>query len=203
MDCLKTLIGHTHPVLSVAFSPSGQTIASCGGHSIIKLWNINTGLEYQTIYEQACYKITFSLDGKILASCNTLGVVKLWDVSNAQCLATLSTGQLITSVIYSPDGKILACGSHDETVKLWNIIDNRCIQIQTISSVWSLAFSPDGKMLATGNDAETIQLWDLHNCECLKTFKGDKPYEGIKIKGITGLTPPTIANLKALGAVEF
>lgn len=36
----------------------------------------------------------------------------------------------------------------------------------------------------------------------MKTFRSDRPYEGMNITGIKGLSIPQKMNLKALGAVE-
>nr|WP_309228868.1 hypothetical protein [Microcoleus sp. FACHB-831] len=68
--------------------------------------------------------------------------------------------------------------------------------------IWSVAFSPDGQILASGCDEETIKLWDVNAGECLQTLRSDRPYEGMNIAGVTGLTEATVATLKALGAVD-
>ncbi|MEM9504361.1 MAG: hypothetical protein AAGA01_10450 [Cyanobacteria bacterium P01_E01_bin.43] len=45
----------------------------------------------------------------------------------------------------------------------------------------SLAFHPQGNTLASVSEDETIKLWDVKTGECLKTLKGDRPYEGMDI----------------------
>jgi hypothetical protein len=44
-------------------------------------------------------------------------------------------------------------------------------------------------------------LWDIKTGECLKTLS-EKPYEGMNITGITGITEAEKATLKTLGAIE-
>jgi hypothetical protein len=48
----------------------------------------------------------------------------------------------------------------------------------------------------------TIKLWDVLTGECLKTLRSKRPYEGMNITGVAGLTEAEKATLKALGAVE-
>ncbi len=69
------------------------------------------------------------------------------------------------------------------------------------SLVMSVAFSPDGQTLASGSQDETIKLWDVDTGECLKTLRATRPYEGMNITGVTGLTEAQKATLKALGAI--
>lgn len=53
-------------------------------------------------------------------------------------------------------------------------------------------------------------LWNVHTGLCIQTLRGhnlktlrpERPYEGMNITGITGLTEAEKATLKALGAVE-
>jgi WD40 repeat protein len=58
-------------------------------------------------------------------------------------------------------------------------------------------------MLASASQDETIKLWDAKTGDCLKTLAVPKPYEGMNITGVTGLTDAQKATLKALGAVEL
>ncbi|RCJ40305.1 hypothetical protein A6769_02760 [Nostoc punctiforme NIES-2108] len=204
-QCLFTFVGHTGAVLSVAFSPDGRTIASCSGHSTMKLWDLESKECYQNIQEPAGYIIAFSPNGHLLASANTMGIVKLWDIKTGECCTTFGRhGQAVISIAFSADGETLASGSKDGTVKLWDMKNGECIKtfLADIGSVWSLAFSPNG-LLACGGNAETIKLYDPNTDNCLKTLKSDRPYEGINIKGVTGLTTAMIANLKALGAISL
>jgi WD40 repeat protein len=58
-------------------------------------------------------------------------------------------------------------------------------------------------MLASASQDETIKLWDAKTGDCLKTLPVPKPYQGMNITGVTGLTDAQKATVKALGAVEL
>jgi WD40 repeat protein len=98
----------------------------------------------------------------------------------------------------------LASGGDDGTIRLWDVSIGQCRQIGFGHSrgVFSVAFSPQGTTLASGSKDETIKLWDVSTGECLKTLTSNRPYEGMNITGVTGLTSSQKATLLALGAVE-
>ncbi|WP_416676948.1 hypothetical protein [Egbenema bharatensis] len=50
---------------------------------------------------------------------------------------------------------------------------------------------------------ETIKLWDVQSGKCLNTLRADRPYEGMNIAGVTGLTDVQKNTLKALGAIDI
>jgi WD40 repeat protein len=58
-------------------------------------------------------------------------------------------------------------------------------------------------MLATSSQDETIKLWDINTGDCLKTLRTQRPYEGMNITGVWGITEAQKVTLKALGAVEI
>ncbi|MCW5312888.1 hypothetical protein GTQ43_03195 [Nostoc sp. KVJ3] len=205
-ECLKTLQGHTSWVRSVAFSPDGETLASGSENQKVRLWNIRTGQCIKILegHGNRIRSVAFSLDGHILASGSDDQTVKLWDVQMGECLTTLGEHtNRVWSVAFSPDGQTLASGSEDQTVKLWDVYMGKCLKtLHGANWVRSVAFSPDGQTLICGSQDETIKLWDVLTGECVKTLRSPKPYEGMNITGVKGLTTAQLVTLKALGAVE-
>ncbi|MHC5857640.1 WD40 domain-containing protein [Nostoc sp.] len=204
--CLQTLKGHTSWVRSVAFSPDGQTLASGSENQRVRLWDIYTGKCIQVLegHSNRIRSVTFSPDGQTLASGSDDQTVKLWDIYMGKCLTTLQEHtNRVWSVAFSPDGQILASASEDQTVKLWDVYNGKCLKtLPGANWVKSVAFSPDGQTLICGSQEETIKLWDVSTGECLRTLRSPRPYEGMNITGVTGLTAAQLVTLKALGAVE-
>ena len=205
-QCLLTLRGHNDSVHSVAWSPDGKTLASGSYDQTVKLWNLETGQCLLSLegHENWVRSVAWSPDGQILASGSYDQTIKLWEPKQGQCLKTLlgHTGQ-VCSVAWSPDGQILASGSYDQTIKLWEPKQGQCCQTLKghRSQIWSVAFSPDGQTLASSSSDETIKLWELNTNRCWKTLKADRPYEGMNITGVKGLTEAQKSTLCALGAI--
>ena len=65
----------------------------------------------------------------------------------------------------------------------------------------SIVFSPDGQTIASSSEDETIKFWDLTTGICVKTLKPKNPYEGMRIRGVTGLSTSAMEALKKLGAM--
>ncbi len=114
---LHTLKGHTVPILRMAFSPDGKTLASITGSFLpndvlgeVKLWDVASGKERVSLkgHPERGGSVAFSQDGKTLAS-SSVEEVKLWDVETGK--EKLEIRHVAWSLAFSPDGKTLAMGS--------------------------------------------------------------------------------------------
>jgi WD40 repeat protein len=159
------------------------------------------------------FGVVWSLDGQILASSGTDAIVKLWHLPNRQqliagsqpaCQALTGHTDTIWAMAWHPGGKTLATGSSDRSIKLWDITTGTCIQTFTGHSLWvqSLAWIKNGTILASGSADTTIALWEVATGARTHTFRLDRPYEGMNIAGVTGLTNGSISTLKSLGAID-
>lgn len=161
-------------VLSVAYSPDGQRLATGGGDGEIMLWSLDgTPLLSCDGHSGRVWSVAFSPDGQRLASGGDDHTVRLWDVATGRCLQTLrGHTNWVFSVAFSPDGQLLASGG-DCTVRLWQLKTGQGqVLMGHRASVRSVAFSPGGQILASGSDDCTIQLWDWRTGQSYRTLTG-------------------------------
>ncbi|GAB4176146.1 MAG: NB-ARC domain-containing protein [Coleofasciculaceae cyanobacterium] len=193
-----------------ACHPTDEIVATGGSSQAVTLWNIQTGLCLSTLKHTSRIRaIAFHPSGELLASSSDDLTVRLWSVQTEQCLGILlgHTGQIRSLTFISASAnqpEILASGSDDRTIRLWDIYTGKCLRVLEGHSnpIWSVCYSPEVNILFSCSEDETIKLWDIKTGDCIKILRAPRPYEGMKITGVTGLTEATIATLKALGAVE-
>jgi WD40 repeat protein/DNA-binding SARP family transcriptional activator len=205
-QCLRTLSGHQGWVASIAWSPDGQMLASSSQDHTIKLWHAQTGKCLNTLQDHnfQVWSIAWSPKNDLLASGSFNKTIKLWNPYTGECVQTLEGhDNSIFSIAWSSDGNTLASGGTDFTVRLWNVYTGECLMILQghTNEVMSVAWNPVQDILASSSQDETIRLWDTHTGECLKILQVDRLYEGLNIKGVTGLTEAQKASLFALGAI--
>jgi len=173
---MATLADHKSSVLTIAFSPCSQKLASGAEDGSIRIWTLNN---FQCVKElihhkKAVNRLKFSPDGHFLASASWDNTIKLWDLQTFDEIATLTGHQDSVEVIdISMDSLLLASGSNDQTIRLWD-----CKKMQTLhtfdnfsDTIRSLSFSPDGLQLAAGS-WDIIHLWDVLSKKSIRTFKG-------------------------------
>ncbi|MEH2082934.1 MAG: serine/threonine-protein kinase [Nostoc sp.] len=123
---LSTLSGHAWAVLTVAFSPDGQILATGSDDNTIKLWEVNTGQLICTLvgHSWSVVAVAFTADGETLLSASCDKTVKLWKVSTAEEIVTLS-GHVdsVSAVAVSKVTQLIASGSWDKTIKLWQLVE--------------------------------------------------------------------------------
>lgn len=214
-ECLKTFQEHSSPVVCVSYSPDGKLLASSDFDGFLKLWDAETGECYQTFKEHtnSAWCVSFSPNGKWLLSASFDQTLKLWDVFTGECLQTFRGHKDAVMVgRFSPDGQFIVSGGLDCTLKLWDIHTGECYQ--TLAGHSELIDSLLVTDVQLGNEAfptitafsgsldESLKFWDLQAYKCWQSLRVPRPYEGMKIKDIQGLTEAQWATLNVLGAAS-
>ncbi|KAI1176829.1 hypothetical protein F4777DRAFT_233745 [Nemania sp. FL0916] len=173
-----TLQGHTESVTDLAFSPSGNWLASGSLDRTVRLWNntnetesLANGLSVERVRQ-----LTFSPDGNKLASISMCGTVQLWSLVTGTELYTMSPDNTHKPemIAFRPDGSWLASGSSQGSVQLWDAATGIALErldchsdtvfpgfCFTLASNW-IAFTQDGRRLAYGSSFRdcSIRFWD-------------------------------------------
>lgn len=211
--CLQTWTGHAASVTAVAFSPDGKQLASSSFDQTIKMWEICTGECILTLtgHTNSVWSIAFSPDGQQLASGSFDHTVRVWNIATGRCMHIL-TGHAapVTSIAYhhfsSTDNSQLVSGSFDRTIRQWNLLNGECTQTLTGHEgiIYAIALSPSipQEIVFSGSFDETIKAWNLETNNCFLSMRSPRPYEGMQITNVKGLTQAQKSTLKALGAIE-
>jgi WD40 repeat protein len=204
--------GHQAAVRGVAISADGQTVATVGQDSTVRLWRTATGEPLRRFPSDEAKDLAgcaFSPTAAVLATWENRAVptwpggLSLWDAERVEerHRIELANGH-VREAVFSPDGKTLAAACTNNHARLWNVATGKLVkEIAHDSPVNAAALTPDGKVLATIDAHLRIRLWDVGTGKQGRLFEGNT--DTFRICGFTpdGKTLITDSPLKRVFAL--
>jgi len=196
--------------MDFAFTPDGETLASCNYDTLdktVRLWDINTRqlLFILEGHNEQVASVAINPSGTLIASGSMDGMIALWDITSGKLLRTLN-GNVdgLYSLEFSPDGHLLASGNLDNAgnlVQLWEPETGKLLFTFTGRQGYinSVAFSPDSQILASGGNDGAVRLWNVATGELIRELTNhtneaqhvtyrNKPLFGGRPLGVTSVT---------------
>jgi serine/threonine protein kinase len=110
------------PILAVAASPDGRSLASAGSDGAVRLWDVERASEVRVLAQATTVTraLAFSRSGALVAGAGADGAVKVWRVSDGAEVARYGdTLPALTSVIFSHDGASVVSAGEDQLLRQW------------------------------------------------------------------------------------
>ena len=183
----------------IAFSRDSRLVAVSAADNSVKVWDVNSGKELQTLAGPqgsitagiGVYFIAFASDNRLVTISDA---ARVWDLNTGRELRTLDStspaGSAYTGtdggMALSPDGTQLIIlnddtEAHVRVVDLASGRDVRTVKLsdKRIDSI-SFSFSSDGHLLAAGNIDKHLKFWDLNTKKEQELGQTAKEYSQIK-----------------------
>ncbi|MGB3202990.1 MAG: pentapeptide repeat-containing protein, partial [Nodosilinea sp.] len=203
---------------ALAFSADSQWIAVGSREGTIGLWpwqrsqaGSSGAASAFTLGGHQHQVHSLAIQGERLASVSHDGTVRWWSlIQNDSADVTIPLGlwqhpteQWLQGVALSPGGEILAITSQGAQVEVWAVETNQCRHRLKGHSqdIWQVSVSSSCTHLVTASQDDEIRVWSLESGVCQQTLRPDRPYEGVNIRGATGLSDTEARMLKSLGAI--
>ena len=180
-----TCFGHNGGINDVAFSPSGDDVASASDDKTAKIWDSVTGVEVFTLsgHLDAVTAVAFSADGRFLATGSKDKTIKLWNSESGRLVTTYQGHKdAVNDLVFSPvKPKLFSC-SAGGTIKVWDIESNKLdfeIENEDTSryACTSIDIDATGQFLLTSFSSSVKQIFDAKTGKKLQEMS--QPVNGV------------------------
>jgi len=173
------LEGHGAPVVALAVSPDGASIASASWDHTVRVWPLAGGAggaggapRVLEGHAQNVNGVAFLPDGRVV-SAGYDSTIRIWSVTapaESPNIITLPTP--LNAVAVAPDGEILAAGA-DGRVHFLGREGEPSGEIEAQSTpIIAVAVSPDGKLVAASGIRGSVAIIDRASRTLLRTLVG-------------------------------
>ncbi|HEX5778111.1 MAG TPA: c-type cytochrome [Xanthobacteraceae bacterium] len=169
----QTFEGHTAPIVALAVSPDGNTIASASWDRTIRLWPLNGG-EPRTLngHEQNVNGVAFSRDGQFLVSAAYDATVRIWPLKGSGAPVIVTVPTPLNTVAVAPDGEIVAAGANGRVYFIGPAGEKRGEVDVAEMPIISVAASPDGALVAAAGIRGSVGVIDRKERKLVRTLVG-------------------------------
>ncbi len=161
---LKSLRGHTGPILALAYSPDGRQIVTASADHTAKVWDAASATNLLTLigHTAPVRSVAFFPDGQRIITGSWDKTARVWDATTGKSHILEGHRREVFSVAVSTNGQRIATGSLDHTARIWDATTGNSLLEFTnhAQGVWAVAFSPDGRRVVSGSWDKTARVWD-------------------------------------------
>lgn len=180
--CAGTLDGHSEAVLICAFSPDSQVLATGGGDTEIRIWDVNTLTPSAELraHQSWVQSLSWSADGRSLVSGSKDGVIALWthtDYTDFKSRTYKAHSNYVSHSAWEPLHANIDCNrfvtaSKDATMKVWHTRSGLLFPLSGHQSgVTCVKWGGEGFIFSASQD-KTIYIWDDKNGSPKHILKG-------------------------------
>jgi len=169
----SVLEGHTAPVVSLALSPDGATLASASWDHSVRLWPLAGGVPRELQgHSQNVNGVAFAPDGQSLVSAGYDATLRIWPLgaTGAPVIRTLPSP--LNSVAVAPDGEIVAAGADGNLYFLTPAGEQRGEVKGATTPIIALAISGDGKLIAAAGIRGSVTIVERAERTVSRTLVG-------------------------------
>jgi WD40 repeat protein len=199
------------PAYSVAFAPSGKTLAVACGDNQLRFYDMTAEKETKLqiavpAHDKAVAAVAYHPDGKTLASGGHDMTVRLWDVTGdtpkEKAVLTGHTKE-VYALAFNPAGTTLASVGADSVLHLWPFPATSKTRPRAAVPVpagilYAVAFAPSGRALAVACADSSMRILDV---------AGPAPKERFKLEGhqssVNGVAYAPDGKLLASGSYDW
>jgi len=167
------LEGHTAPIVALAVSPDGATLASASWDHTVRLWPLAGGvprvLEGHT---QNVNGLAFAPDGRTLVSVSYDQSVRIWPLSDSPAATVIAMPSPLNAVAVGSDGEIVTGGADG---KLYFLTGAGAAAGEVAAGprpVISIAISPDGALVAAASIGGSVAVINRKTRGLARTLVG-------------------------------
>ena len=181
-EIVCTYPGHRDAVVTVAWSPDGQYIASGGWDHTVQVWRSMTGepIAAYTGQTNIVCALDWSPDSQSLVSAASDLLVgsndqhaslHIWSIKTGES-NVIETEDSSLAVAWSPDGTRIASGGVEQTIHIWDAQTGHQVYAfaNQRNKIYALSWSPDSTTIASGGGDNMVQVWNAENGEIYETF---------------------------------